>query len=204
MSAADIVERAAALGVLLWVEGERISIEGPTRGVASIKPELAARKPEVIAYLLEQEKNADAPCGGNLPAGQAANDPPAAPDDCAGALTDPDGGPYLPWGPYLAEDNVRRLRAELFAMVDELARAEGWTRERHADTMERAVNGPLSDLLPNIEYFNAKVIERRAEAEARELLAARSWRLEGFDKRHWCPGCDGSCVGTNRSCRRRA
>lgn len=99
---------------------------------------------------------------------------------------------------------MRRLRAELFGMVAELTRAEGWTPRRYADTLGRAANGPLSDLLPNIEYFHSKVIECRAETQARALLAARSWQLEGFDKRHWCPSCDGSCVGTSRSCTRRA
>ncbi|MBB5445342.1 hypothetical protein HDG38_003971 [Paraburkholderia sp. WSM4177] len=28
-------------------------------------------------------------------------------------------------------------------------------------------------------------------------------KLEGLVNRHWCPGCDGSCVGTNRSFKRR-
>ncbi|SDC23343.1 hypothetical protein [Paraburkholderia lycopersici] len=72
------------------------------------------------------------------------NDPPASDlaDDCAGALIDPDGGAYLSRGPYLAADNVRRLRAELFAMVDEQARAEGWTPRRYAETLSRAVDGP--------------------------------------------------------------
>ncbi|WP_233864003.1 hypothetical protein [Paraburkholderia adhaesiva] len=114
---------------------------------------------------------------------EAANDPQAEPDNCAGALIDPDGGPYLPWGPYLEADNVRRLRAELFAMIDALARAEAWTPARYADTMDRAANGPLADLLPNIDHFHAKLTERRAEAEAAALLAARSWRLEGLEDR---------------------
>ncbi|WP_341312603.1 hypothetical protein WN982_14160 [Paraburkholderia sp. IMGN_8] len=136
-----------------------------------------------MASLLELRQGTSAPAAGNPPAREATHDPQAEPDDCAGALIDPDGGPYLPWGPYLAADNVRRLRAELFAMIDELAQAEGWTPERYSDTMGRARNGPVADLLDNIEYFNAKLIERCAEDEARALLAARSWRLEGFDDR---------------------
>lgn len=187
MSAADIVERAAALGVSLWIEGERIGIEGPARGVATIKPELAAHKPEVMTYLLERNERASAPAAVSSPAREAANDPQAVSEDCAGALINPDGGGHLPWGPYLAAENVRRLRAELFAMIDELAAREGWTRERYADTMDRAANGPLSDLLPNVEYFNAKVIGCRAEVEARALLAARSWRLESFEDRRGDP-----------------
>ena len=81
MSAADIVERAAALGVSLSIEGERIGIEGPARAVATIKPELAAHKPEVMAYLLERCEGASAPTAGTPPAGKAASDPQAVPDD---------------------------------------------------------------------------------------------------------------------------
>jgi hypothetical protein len=171
MSAAEIVERAAVLRVRLWIEGGRISMEGPGRAVATIKPEIAANKPAILAYL-QGCANAPASTDCAPPAG-------AVTDDCAGALIDPDGGPYLPWGPYLEAANVRRLRGELFAMIDALARAEGWTPERYADTMGRAANGPLSDLLGNVEYFNTKLIERRAEVEARALLAARSWRYGG-------------------------
>lgn len=110
---------------------------------------------------------------------KAANDVQAKLDGCAGALVDPDAGAYLPWGPYLSPADVQRMRGELFDMIDELCRFEGWSLERRHDTMTRAVCGPLSDLLPNIEYFHAKVSERRAEAEAAALLAARSWRFEG-------------------------
>ena len=26
------------------------------------------------------------------------------------------------------------------------------------------------------------------------------WRLEGLEDRHFCPGCDGSCVGNQKAC----
>lgn len=179
MSAPAIVERAAALGVSLWVEGERIGIEGPAYGVATVKPELAACKPEVLAYLLELRQGVKSSAAGDPPAGKAANDAQAGRDDCAGALVDAESGaPFLPWGPYLSPADVQRLRDELVDMADALAQAEAWTVERRADTMERAANGPLSDLLPNAEHFNARVIEHRAEAEARALLAVPGWRLD--------------------------
>jgi hypothetical protein len=67
-----------------------------------------------------------------------------------------------------------------------LARAEGWTPEHYNDTMSRTRNGPMSDLPGKVEYFNATLIECRAEAEARVLLAARKCRLEGCDdRRSW-------------------
>lgn len=71
------------------------------------------------------------------------------------------------------------MRGELFDMIDELCHFEGWSDERRHDTMTRALRGPLSHLWPNIEYFGGMVRECRAEAEARALLAARSWRYEG-------------------------
>jgi hypothetical protein len=115
--------------------------------------------------------------------GDAANDSQAEPDDCAGALIDPDGGAYLPWGPYLSPADVQRMRGELFDMIDELCRREGWSNERRHDTMTRAMRGPLADLMPNLAYFNGQLTVARAEAAARAAMTARTWRMEGFDKR---------------------
>jgi hypothetical protein len=115
--------------------------------------------------------------------GDAANDAQAGQDQCAGALIDPDGGAYLPWGPYLSPADVQRMRGELFDMIDELCRREGWTDERRHDTMTRAVRGPLSDLMPNLAYFNGQLTVVRAEAAARAAMEARTWRMEGFDNR---------------------
>lgn len=70
-----------------------------------IRPELIARKPEIIAHLRA-----------------AAND--AA--DSSGALLSDDGGLYLPWGPYLSANEVRRLQAELMKLIGEVADVEGW------------------------------------------------------------------------------
>lgn len=152
MNAVDIMKRAAALGVSVWIDGERIGIEGPARGVVAIKPELAARKSEVLAYLVELRQSVKPPT---------------------------DGGAYLPWGPYLSPIDVQRMRGELFDKVDALAQAEAWTPERYAETMDRARNGPPADLPGNVEYFTARLIERHAGIEAAALLAARSWRYEG-------------------------
>jgi hypothetical protein len=134
MCAAEIVERAAVLRVRLWIEGKRIGMAGPSHNVAALKPEIAAHKPEIMAYL-------------RAAANEAA--------DCAGALT-PDGGAYLPWGPYLSPADVRRMRGELFDMIDERCRFEGWSSELRHDTMTRAMRGPLSDLMPNLAYFHGQ------------------------------------------------
>jgi hypothetical protein len=90
---------------------------------------------------------------------------------------------WLPWGPRMSSCDVRRLLDELRAMIDELARIEGWPRERLADTMTRAMRGPLADLLPNVAHFSARLHEQHAEAAARELLAARISRCVGLNDR---------------------
>ena len=49
--------------------------------------------------------------------------------------------------------DVRRMLAELRAMIDELAMVENWSDDLHADIMTRAMRGPLSDLTPNMTCF---------------------------------------------------
>lgn len=153
----------------LWVESGRIGIEGPARDVATIKPELAARKPEVMAYLLEKRQGVNTPAAGSPAAGETADDLQIGPDLCAGSVIHPDGGAYLPWGPYLAADNVRRLRAELFAMIGELAHVEAWCCELHDEIMSRAANGPLSDLLSIFGVFEDALADIRAALEVLKM-----------------------------------
>jgi hypothetical protein len=104
-------------------------------------------------------------------------------DGCAGALIDPDGGAYLPWGPYLSASDVRRMRADLAVLIEDLATLEGWPREHLDDVIGRAMRGPLHDLMPNLAHFHERTAAARAEHEASEAVKARSWRLEGFDNR---------------------
>ncbi|WNC90517.1 hypothetical protein RI103_03895 [Paraburkholderia sp. FT54] len=114
---------------------------------------------------------------------EAANDPAPIPADCIGALQSADGGLYLPWGPYLAPDDVHQMRAELIDMIETLADMEHWDAGRRYDVLTRAIRGPLADLLPNLAHFNERLTAARAEAEARAALDRRTWRLEGFDDR---------------------
>lgn len=155
MSAAEILLRARTLGVRLWIEGDRVKMKGPAEALAELKPEIAANKPEIMAFLK---------AGG-------------------GALIDPDGGAYLPWGPYLSADDVFRLRAELAELIEDMADAEDWTPAYRDEVLARAMRGPLYDLLPNLAYFRERVAAFYAECEARQLLRRRSWRMEGFDDR---------------------
>jgi hypothetical protein len=111
---------------------------------------------------------------------EAANDPEAIPADCVGALHDPDGGLYLPWGPCLSPDDVQRMRADLVSLIETLADMEHWDAGRRDDVRTRAIRGPLADLMPNMHHFNERLSEARAEAEARDAVLRQSWRLEGF------------------------
>ncbi|MGQ7939516.1 hypothetical protein [Paraburkholderia sp. D1E] len=126
--------------------------------------------------------------------------PKTVPDDCAGALLDRDGGLFLPWGPRLTAEDVRRLRDALIDLIREIARVEGWSCDLLNDVLERATCGPLSDLLPNLNHFMARLAEIDAAREAQELLGRHTWLCEGLDNRRWCAGCDGSCIGTSKRC----
>ena len=104
----------------------------------------------------------------------------------------------------MTAEDVRWLRGELADMIGEIATLEGWLPGHLGDVMTRAMRGPLADLLPNLHYFKRRLAEIDAEREALELLNQHTWRGEGLDERRWCPGCDGSCVGTRRcSCQQK-
>ncbi|OJA74946.1 hypothetical protein BGV67_04520 [Burkholderia ubonensis] len=159
MNADEIVSKAKAMRVRLWVEEGRVKIAGPTAAVAALKPEIAAHKAAVIAHLLNFENHA------------VSND---------GALIHPDGGAYLPWGPRLSAEDLRQMRVELAGLIETLADRERWPRDLLDNVMGRAMRGPLSDLLPNLHYFRARIEEIEAEAQARAMLQRGGHRLDGL------------------------
>ncbi|MCA7983420.1 TubC N-terminal docking domain-related protein [Burkholderia vietnamiensis] len=152
MNADEIVSKAKALRVRLWVEDDRVKIAGPSAAVAALKPEIIAHKAAVIAHLLSIENHA------------VSSD---------GALLHPDGGAYLPWGPRLSADDVQQLRAELAGLIEALSAREHWRREHLDSVLGRAMRGPLSDLMPNLHYFR----ERLAELDAERAAGALAGRL---------------------------
>ncbi|KAA1015120.1 hypothetical protein FVF58_04150 [Paraburkholderia panacisoli] len=154
MNAGQILSKAQTMGVRLSLNGDVVKMKGPASAIATIKPEIAAHKSAIVAHL------------------QAAAGVPA---DSIGALIDPNGGVYLPWGPYLSADDVQRMRTELLAMIEQLAALEGWPHKIFDDVMERAVRGPLSDLLPNLSHFHDRITGLKAERDAREVLNRRTW-----------------------------
>ncbi|MBB5501557.1 hypothetical protein [Paraburkholderia sp. MM5384-R2] len=92
-------------------------------------------------------------------------------------------GVFLPWGPYLSADDVRRMRAELVGMIEELSSLEGWPQLYRDEVLTAAVRGPLAALLPDLHYFTGRLAEARAEAAARDAVKRRTWRMGGFDAR---------------------
>ena len=150
------------MGVTLRLEDDTVKIGGPKAAREAMRPELAAHKSEIVAHLRT-----------------AANDPA----DCTGALIDPNGGAYLPWGPYLSAGDVHRKRAELAELIEDLADAEEWPAAYRDEVLARAMRAPLYDLLPNLAYFRERIADLDAEREARHLLRRRTWRMEGFDDR---------------------
>jgi len=159
MSVAQLLSKAAAMGVTVRLEGDAVKVGGPRDAREAIRPELSAHKGEIIAHLRA-----------------AAND--AA--DCTGALVSRSGGLYLPWGPRLSPEDVRQLRAELFELIEDMADAEDWPESYRHEVLARAVRGPLSDLLPNLHYFRKRVAEFYAECEARRISRSKRWRANDY------------------------
>lgn len=162
MKVADILSKAHALGVRLRLDGEIVKIAGSVKAVAAIKPDIAAHKPEIVLYLRS-----------------AANDPV---DVCFPVSRD--GGAFMPWCAPVAPGQVREWMAELVELIEEIANAENWLPAHLDNVLARAVNGPLSDLLPNLHHFRATVAEIDAECEARHLVHLHTWRAgKDFDNR---------------------
>lgn len=179
MSVGQILSKAQAMGVRLSLNGDTVKLRGPANAIATIKPELAAHKPEIVAHLRHVT---------------------TVPADCLGALRDPDGGLYLPWGGHLSPNDACRMSGELIDMIETLADMENWPPELRDDVRTRALRGPLADLLPNYSHFRERLDAARAAGSARTALEMRSWHLEGLADRHYCEACNGSCFGTAKRC----
>ncbi|NYH23957.1 hypothetical protein [Paraburkholderia bryophila] len=160
-NARDLLGMANAAGVSVSLEGGIVRLRGPAAAIAATKPKLAPFKSEIVAYLRAAAKDADKP-----------------PADHALMLRDESNGLYLPWGPYMSADDVRRLRAVLADVIAELSRLEGWAHVDLDDITSRATRAPLSALLPDVRYFGERLAAARDEAAARAALAARTWKYD--------------------------
>jgi hypothetical protein len=161
VNAIEIVSKAKAMGVRLILNGDGVKLRGPAEAIAAIKPELAAHKPEIIEHLRA-----------------AASDAENVPDDCIGALRDPDGGLYLPWGPYVDPDQVKAMQRELFDVVDELAKLEHWPDSDYDHVVTCIERQPISTLRPDLAYFTERLRVAQAEKATREATSRRAWRFD--------------------------
>jgi hypothetical protein len=104
-------------------------------------------------------------------------------DLCAGALIHPKGGAYLPWGPYLAPDDVHRMRTERVTMDEALSDLERWPDELCDDILSPAIPAPLSVLLTHLHHFTELLMATRAEPVASDALDRRTWKMVDFGRR---------------------
>ncbi|RDK01624.1 hypothetical protein [Paraburkholderia lacunae] len=148
MNVTTLVNEAKAAGVRLYLKDGKVKLRGPVEAMKAVKPKLAPHKAEILAYLRDAESN-------GVRAGE-----------------------FWPWAPYLGSDDVRRMRAELVAMIETLADMERWPADHRDDVLSRAIRGPLADLMPNMHHFNERLTAARAEAATRAALEQRTWRFD--------------------------
>lgn len=146
MSAAQILSRARAAHVSLWVEGERLRFRGPRDTVDELKPELAAHKPEIVEYLRRAAN--DAAMLSHYPVAD---------------------GPYTPYVVPMSPERVARLLADLRTTIGRVADIEGWTDDYRADLMGLVVRQPVSTLADDLAYFREHLISIEAVTRAAEI-----------------------------------
>ncbi|OXJ00035.1 MULTISPECIES: TubC N-terminal docking domain-related protein [Burkholderia] len=161
MSIVAILSKARSLGIRLSVAGDVVKMKGPPDAIAAIKPEIAARKPEIMAYLLAATDGCQ-----QIPA------------DCIGALCSSDGGLYLPWMPALDPEQLQSMQRELFDVVDELAQLERWPDDDYDIVIGAIERQPPSTLRPDLAHFRERLRVARLEAEARQAASRRAWKFD--------------------------
>lgn len=140
MNVDHILSKAQSLGVRLSLDGDIVKMRGPANAIAVIKPDIAAHKPEILDYLRAAERETY-----------------EVSPDCVGALRDPDGGLYLPWGPYLDTEQLMAIQRTLFEIVDELAKLEHWPDDVYDIIAQTIGRQPISTLKPDLVYFRQRL-----------------------------------------------
>jgi len=79
-------------------------------------------------------------------------------------------GPYLPWGPFLHPERLQEWQRELFEVVDELARLEGWRDDDYDIVIGAIERQPISTLRPDLAHFR----ERLDAARAKQTISGKS------------------------------
>ncbi|MGM3273726.1 hypothetical protein [Ralstonia sp. 24A2] len=146
MSVAQILSKAKAMGVRLSLNGDGVKLRGPADSIAALKPELAARKPEIVAYLR-----------------RAATD-----------VADPSGypvadGPFMPWCPPMSPEGVAGLHADLRATIGKVADIEGWPDNYRAHLLGLVARQPVSSLADDLAYFRERLGAIEAVARVADI-----------------------------------
>lgn len=132
MNAAQIVSKAASLGVSLRLDGEMVRIRGPKYARNTILADVAAHKPEIVVYL--RRTASEAP---HLPGYPVAEN----------------GGPFTPYCLPMTVERVLGLLVDLRATIGNLAELEGWTDDQQARILGLISRQPVSTLADDLGYF---------------------------------------------------
>ncbi|WP_322021825.1 MULTISPECIES: hypothetical protein [unclassified Burkholderia] len=79
------------------------------------------------------------------------------------------------WAPpdkCLSPEDIHRTLFELAELIDNVADHEGWPLDRRIDAVSCAKRGPLTDLLPSLAHYRARMAEIFAERDAQRLIAS--------------------------------
>ena len=163
MNASEIVIRAKASGIHLWVDGPRLKYQGPTAAVDEIRPVLAAHKSEIVDYLQ-----------------RVANE---AADLARYPVAD---GPYTPYAVPMSLERVAGLLADLRATIGSVADIEGWTDERRAHLLGLVARHPISTLADDLAYFRERLSAIEAVARAAETGRQAAAKHDAI---HKCSTC---------------
>ncbi|CAJ0849588.1 TubC N-terminal docking domain-related protein [Ralstonia flatus] len=148
MSVAQILSKAKAMGVRLSLNGDGVKLRGPADSIAALKPELAAHKAEIVAYLRRAANNAA--------------------DSSGYPVAD---GPFMPWCPPMSSERVVGLVSDLRATISKVADIEGWSDDQRAHLQGLVARQPVSSLADDLAYFRERL--GAIEAVARIAIIGR-------------------------------
>jgi hypothetical protein len=79
-------------------------------------------------------------------------------------LDEETAAPYLPWGPYLAPEDLARWQRDVLDVIANLAGLEGWADETYDLIAQAIERQPISTLRPDLAYFRQRLDDARAAA----------------------------------------
>lgn len=132
MNAARILSKATSLGVSLRLDGNLVRIRGPRDARDSIRADVAAHKPEVLAYLRR------------------------AMEEVAYLSSYPvadGGGSFMPWCAPMSPERVASVLTELRTIISKVADMEHWADEQRAQVLCLVARQPIASLSDDLEHF---------------------------------------------------